>query len=256
MKILVINHQADCNAERFQPWLEEAGFQIDNRLGPAGQLPNHIHYSTDSPASDHFAAVIIAGGDANVGDEPHSVWWFPQVEQLIIEATAQRIPVLGLCLGAQLIAHALGGQIDSCNNQLKYCTKPYEFGVADIHLSKSGQSDLLFKGLGSTISMHENHQAYIKQLPDRAELLASSDRCPIEAFRYGCYTYGLQFHPEANTETVNNWTKKRVNELIDAGIDWSLVIKRASHFMHDNEAASRQICHNFAQIIRRRSKLS
>lgn len=256
MKILVINHQADCNAERFQPWLEEAGFQIDNRLGPAGQLPNHIHYSTNSPASDHFGAIIVTGGNANISDEPHSIWWFPQVEQLILEAAAQRIPTLGLCLGAQLVAHALGGQIDSCDNQIKACTKPYEFGVVDIHINNVGQHDQLFAGLDPIIRMHENHQACIKRLPDRAELLASSNRCPVEAFRYGRYMYGLQFHPEVNTETVNNWTKKRVNELIDAGIDWSLVIKRASHFMYSNEAASRQICHNFAQIIRRRSKLS
>ena len=254
MKILVINHQADCSAERFQPWLEAAGFQIDNRLGPAGQLPNHIHYSTNSPASDHFCAVIITGGDANVGDPPHSVWWFPQVEQLIRESLTQDIPVLGICLGAQLVAHALGGQIDSCNNQLKTCAKPYEFGLTDIYLNRAGLGDPLFASLSRDLIMHENHQAHIAKLPDGAELLASSELCPVEAFRCGCYIYGTQFHPEVSADTINDWKPETINRLTEAGINWQAIVERSHRDANANLTASQQLCRNFINIIWRRAE--
>ena len=249
MKILVVNHQDDCNAERFQSWLEQAGFQIDNRLGPAGELPDHVQYSTDDIDSNGYCAMIITGSNCNIDDEPSSIWWFPQVEKLVLEAVNQGMPTLGLCLGCQLVAHALGGRIDSCHNQLKGCTKPYGFGATDIHLNALGRSDRLFDKLPETIVMHENHQAYIQKLPDGAELLASSNRCPVEAFRYGRNTYGLQFHPEVSTQTVKGWKPDRINTLVDAGIDWQQIIDRADENDQVNLDQSWQICQNFIAII-------
>lgn len=97
--------------------------------------------------------------------------------------------------------------------------------------------------------MHENHQAYIQKLPGGAELLASSNRCPVEAFRYGRNAYGLQFHPEVSTQTVKGWKPDRINTLVDAGINWQQIIDRADENDQVNLDQSWQICQNFIAII-------
>lgn len=254
MKILVINHHKSYNAERFQPWLEEAGFEIDNRLGAIGQLPQHVYYSTDSLAHDHFAAMIVTGGGYNL-DGSGGAWWLPHTGKLMREAIQQDMPVLGICLGGQLLAYTLGGQVDGCHCQIKSCTKPFEYGLTDIHLTQAGQDDPLFVGLGRDIIMHENHQAYIAELPNGAELLARSDRCPVEAFRYGQNAYGIQFHPEVAADTIDNWSQAKIQHLIEAGVDWpAIVARRNSSDVDANLTASRQICNNFANIVQNRAK--
>lgn len=254
MKILVVNHRQNHNAGRFQAWLEEAGFEIDNRLGAAGQLPAHIHYSIDSPAHDHFAAMIVTGGGYSLRGTG-GAWWIPHIGALIREAIQQDIPILGICFGGQLLAYTLDGKIDGCHNDIKFCSKPYEYGLTDIHLTQAGCEDPLFAGLPTDIVMHENHQAYIQQIPDGAILLANSNRCPTEAFRYGKTAYGIQFHPEVEPNVIDQWSPAEVQDLIEAGVNWQAIVDR--RYSHDSEAnliASRRICGNFANIVLDRAR--
>ena len=108
------------------------------------------------------------------------------------------MPVLGICLGAQIVAHALGGEVGPVD-------AGYQFGLADIHLTPAGRDDPLFAGLGwSHVQLHHHGEA-ITTLPDGAKGLAKSDDTAVQAFAKGLRTYGFQFHPECSHDQIVSW---------------------------------------------------
>jgi GMP synthase-like glutamine amidotransferase len=114
------------------------------------------------------------------------------------DAIAQDFPFIGICLGAQILATAVDGQ--------SVRTPKPEAGLVEVQISEEVSDDQLFGKLaGQKLRVTGWHQDYIVNLPDEAVLIASTPECPVHAFRMGKNVYGMQFHPEVRTQTVQDW---------------------------------------------------
>ncbi|MGH6891498.1 MAG: type 1 glutamine amidotransferase, partial [Dongiaceae bacterium] len=108
-------------------------------------------------------------------------------------------PVLGVCLGAQIIARAFGGEV--------YRMDRLESGFFDMDVTPEGRRDAVFSALGPGITSFHNHFDAVRNIPG-ALALATGGACPIQAFRIGRSTYGIQYHPEATLDIVRGWIRK------------------------------------------------
>jgi GMP synthase-like glutamine amidotransferase len=143
------------------------------------------------PAIDSDALIFL-GGPMSVNDD---LPYLRREMELIREAVARRQPVLGICLGAQLIARALGAKVFSNPHK--------EIGWFDVRFTPDAGSDPLFGGLSQETVFHWHGETF--DLPPGAELLASSDLCRNQAFRIKPNVYGLQFHLEVTPGIVADW---------------------------------------------------
>ena len=215
-------------------WLTEAGLEVRTIHAYAGQpLPNSIaeleRYVGESPV----AALIPLGGSMGALDDADAPW-LPVERNLIRDAIAHDMPILGICLGAQLLAVSLDGEIGRA-------TEP-EIGIHPISIERS--EDPIFASLSeSTPKTIQWHQDVVSRLPSGATSLATSTQCANQVFKVGDIHYGLQFHPEADPTIVRMWEKRGddayqrsskrngiveevVAEMLQLEITWKPVIQR------------------------------
>ncbi len=112
-----------------------------------------------------------------------------RAKNLVSYALAEKIPLLGICYGHQLIANMYGGEVGNDNEQSK-------FGSHDVHLTDEGRRDTLFKNFPESFVAQYAHNDSVTKLPEGATLLAGSHGCRFSALRYGVSAYTTQFHPE------------------------------------------------------------
>jgi len=254
MKILVVNHTVDHNAGRFETWLSEAGFIIDNRLGMSGEVPAHIEYSASDDKDNAFAGVIVTGGAYLLNGKVRP--WLADVITLIQDCADKDIPLLGICLGEQLIASALGGVVSPEERSDNFADGGFEYGPCEVEINRAGLASPLLKGLPPKLIMYQNHQSEVEKLPTSATLLASSKDCHVEAFAYNKLIYGVQFHPEVALDDINTWPEKKFEWLETLGYDVDKMKAAANdnRLLATSEAQSKVICENFARIIKDRVK--
>jgi GMP synthase (glutamine-hydrolysing) len=153
--------------------------------------------------------LIVMGGPQSANDPGMSAEL-----HFIQQAIDSKTPVLGICLGSQLIAKALGGHV--------YPNREKEIGWAPVYFTDAAQSDPVFGGLPSPATFFHWHSETFA-LPAGAESLAYSDKCRQQAFRYHDTVYGIQFHPEIMPEMILDWSTQPVNrgdaDTLDAPID-------------------------------------
>jgi GMP synthase (glutamine-hydrolysing) len=153
--------------------------------------------------------LIVMGGPQSANDPDMSAEM-----HFIQQVIDQKYPVLGICLGAQLIAKALGAQV--------YRNREKEVGWAPVHFTESAHGDPLFGGLASPSTFFHWHSETFTQ-PPGAELLAWSGKSPQQAFRYRDLVYGIQFHPEITPGMIVDWSAQPVNcgdvDTLEAPID-------------------------------------
>jgi len=144
------------------------------------------------PDVSAYDALIFLGGPMSVNDD---LAYLAREMEWIREAVAQGRPVLGICLGAQLIARAMGAAV--CSNRAK------EIGWYELRFTGAAEEDPLFQGLARETVFHWHGETF--DLPPGAELLASSDLCRNQAFRLGDRVYALQFHLEVTPDMIADW---------------------------------------------------
>jgi len=150
---------------------------------------------TGAPSPDIRAAdgLIFMGGPMGVND---GLSFLDREMDLIRQAAQRGQGILGICLGAQLIAQALGGRV--------YRSAQSEIGWFQVLLSGGAHADPIFSRIGSSPTVFQWHNDTF-DLPPGATLLASSEACPNQAFRCGENIYGLQFHPEMTAAMIDDW---------------------------------------------------
>ncbi len=191
MPVLVFRHVPFEPAGRIAQTLDGRGVEwryVDLWQLPEGDLP-----------VEQAQAVISMGGPMSVND---SLPWLRQEERYITRAIAGGVPVLGVCLGAQLLARCLGAQVYSMGRK--------EVGWYPIRLRDAALSDPLFRGLQPVETVFQWHGETFR-LPPGAEWLAESELCAQQAFRCGSNLYGLQFHPEVTPEIIASWVREDLN---------------------------------------------
>jgi GMP synthase-like glutamine amidotransferase len=143
-------------------------------------------------------AVITLGGPMNVYEEDR--FPFLKAEDIFLKkAIEEEIPILGICLGAQLLAKACGAEVSKAAQE--------EIGWYKVNVTEDGRKDTLFKELDRKLDVFQWHNDTF-QLPRKAELLATSELCRNQAFRLGKNAYGLQFHIEVTPDMVESWIRE------------------------------------------------
>ena len=136
--------------------------------------------------------VILLGGDLSANDPLPAL---AELRRALAARHAARRPTLGICLGAQILATALGGTVSRLPAE--------ELGVLSVELTPEGRADPLFQGLPAPLPVVQAHGEQVSHLAG-ATLLARSPACAVQAYRLGAST-GLQFHPEAEPDTLRGW---------------------------------------------------
>lgn len=191
-KILMIIHHRESNLGRVGAKLRQRGLCLDVRCPMEGDpLP-------DDPRS--FAGTVVFGGAMSANDDGCKPGILAELEWLpkVLEAD---LPFLGICLGAQLLARALGAKVE-----------PHPRGEAEIgyfELEPTAAGRHVFAG--SLTVYHWHKEGF--SLPAGATLLATGERFPNQAFRYAQSAYGIQFHPEVELPTLQSWLTSATESL-------------------------------------------
>lgn len=189
MRVLVVQNFAGTGLGQIAAALAERGVQIDLRLAHEGQaLP-------DSPAG-HAGIVVLGGGQNALADDEAP--WFPPLLGLMRDFVAADKPLLGVCLGAQLLARAYGA-----DNLIGAAP---EFGWRDVALTPEGAADPVLSVAGPRFPIFQWHDDTFT-LPRGGTRLAGNDSAHNQAFRVGRAGYGTQFHFEADRALVAEWNE-------------------------------------------------
>lgn len=146
---------------------------------------------------DGHAGLVVLGGTMAAWEDDVAPW-LPATRALLAACVDDGAPVLGICLGAQLLALATGGRVER---------GPHgpELGVVEVTATPAAADDALVGGLGRSWPAPQGHHDAVTVLPPGAELLASSATYPHQAFRVGPRAWGIQYHPETTADVLADW---------------------------------------------------
>ncbi len=194
MKIHYFQHVEFEGLGLIKEWAKERGHKISS---------TKFYEKYNIPNTNDYDALIIMGGSMSVHDE-EIYPWLKKEKQHIKQAIENKKPILGICLGAQLIADALGAEIS--NAPVK------EIGWLPIAWSDEAMGNKILAGINSAMNVLHWHGEQFS-IPEGATHLASSKACANQAFLYGSNIIGLQFHLEMDENSINEIIKNCGNEI-------------------------------------------
>jgi GMP synthase-like glutamine amidotransferase len=231
MKLLAVIHGANVRGGVFQDVVEETGHRYDEwSLATGAPSPRPL---------DEYQAVIVFGGSMHADqDDRHP--WLRDENELIRELLERRVPLLGVCLGIQLIAKAAGAAVYPVPDGP-------EIGWLPVELTDGADDDPVFSYLPKSFDAFGWHY-YTYDLPAGAEELAGSARCN-QAYRLGETAWGIQFHAEVTLETVRSWLDDKDDFPLDLDRDalWAETQERIGGW----NALGRRLCGAFVEVAER-----
>jgi len=212
-KIWVLQHHPVENLGRIADALEDAALAWQYvRVFDGAPIPRDMKGA---------GGLIVMGGPESV----YQLQRYPYLRaemQLIESALGDKKPILGVCLGAQLLAAVLGASVRRSESR--------EIGWYPVRLTEAAHNDPLMRGLPAKF-MAAHWHSDIFDLPDRAVALASSERTAIQAFRFGDNAYGLLFHAEITEDRIRSLVTEFAEDLRRVGVDGDSYLAHAAEHM-------------------------
>jgi GMP synthase (glutamine-hydrolysing) len=230
-KVLILQHISVEGPGRILDALDSLGTSSEiRRVDLGAPVP-----STLGP----FKGLVVMGGPMSVYEASQ----YPHLRRelgLIEEALRQRAPILGICLGSQLLAMALGARV--------YASGRKEVGWYDVHLTDAGRFDAAFEGVADPFrALHWHGDVF--DLPHGAVSLARSGLTEHQAFRAADQALGLLFHLEVTPTHVANMAEAFAAELEEAGIDRTDLLKKSDDLTRDLEPVASHVFRQWAAAL-------
>jgi GMP synthase (glutamine-hydrolysing) len=189
--VLVVQHQDDCPPALLGDWLAEAGCELDVHRPYAGDpLPDDL--------SGHDALVVLGGSMGANDDDAHA--WLAPTKQLIREAAERHTPTLGVCLGHQLVAVALGGEAGRN-------PRGQQLGLLPLGWTDAAGQDDLTRGLVGTGFGVQWNDDIVLRAPDATVVLARTPQGELQVARFAPTVWGVQLHPEVDDHILAKWAE-------------------------------------------------
>lgn len=235
-RVLVVEHEDKCPPALVGDWLVEAGCALEVCRPYAGDAV---------PEPEEYDAFVVLGGPMGAhDDEKHP--WLADVKDRVRSAVALDLPTLGICLGHQLIAVALGGDVDRN-------PRGQQLGLLDVGWTDAAAADALFGPLATPRRGVQWNDDVVTRLPPGAELLAATGTGEIQAVRFGTSTWGVQLHPEVDVPVLRPWAESDRGSHEARGIDQDALLRAVDDARAELDEAWRPLAAGFAALAARRA---
>ncbi len=232
-RIAVVQHEADCPPALFGDWLTDAGAQLEIC---------HAYAGADLPDPATYDALVVLGGAMGANDDADSPWLAP-VRMRIRTHAADGVPVLGICLGHQLAAVALGGVVETNS-------RGQTFGLRTLGWTPDAHLDPLMSTVATPRRGVHWHDDVVTDVPEGTVVLAQAEGVEVQAARFAPMVWGVQHHPEVEADLIRPWAVADRELHRAQGLDTEAVLAEIDAARDELEAAWRPLAARFVELTR------
>jgi GMP synthase (glutamine-hydrolysing) len=232
-RIAVVQHEADCPPALFGEWLTDAGAELDICHAYAGE---------DLPDPATYEALVVLVGAMGANDDADSPWLAP-VRTRIRTHAADGVPVLGICLGHQLAAVALGGVVETNS-------RGQTFGLRTLGWTPDAHLDPLMSTVATPRRGVHWHDDVVTDVPEGTVVLARAEGVEVQAARFAPTVWGVQHHPEVEAGLIRPWAVADRELHRAQGLDTEAVLAEIDDARDELEAAWRPLAARFVELTR------
>lgn len=232
--VLVVEHEPACPPAHFGTWLEEAGAVVEVVRPWAGE---------ELPPLAPYDGLLVLGGSMGAHDDATTPW-LATVKERIREAVDARVPTLGICLGHQLLAVALGGRSEPNPSG-------QQVGMYDVGWTAEAAGDDLVGPVATERRGVQWNSDVVTALPDGTVVLAATPQGELQAARFAPAAWGVQLHPEVDRPVLESWAAGDRDDHLEKGIDQEAVLREIDAARGELDEAWRPLAVRFAELARR-----